>query len=78
MTASGPVTLRENWRRLRQLRQEINKLTAGPNPDRGEIDARLAEIRRITASMQEQVQTRLFDEVLALPPEIRSRLSTVK
>ena len=66
--------LRVDWQRLRQLRQEINKLAAGPDPDRVGIDARLAEIREITASMQEQVQSRLFDDVLALPPETRALL----
>lgn len=66
--------MRNQWRRLRELRREINALAAHPEPDRDEIDARLAEIREITSTMQADVQTRLFDELLAMPPEVRSRL----
>lgn len=67
--------LRGNWRRLRELRREINGLAAEPEPDRAAIDARLAEIRQITSRMQADVQGRLFDELLALPPETRARLA---
>lgn len=67
--------LREDWRRLRQLRREINDLAAAPDPERDAIDARLVEIRDITRAMQARVQGRVFDEVLALPPETRARLS---
>ena len=66
--------LRRNWRRLRELRREINTLAAEPEPDRAAIDARLGEIREITSGMQAAVQARVFDEVLALPPETRARL----
>jgi uncharacterized membrane protein len=65
--------LRNDWRRLRELRREINTLAAAPEPDRTAIDARLAEVRDITRAMQESVQSRVFDEVLALPPEARAR-----
>lgn len=67
--------LREDWRRLRQLRREINALAAAREPARDDIDARLAEIRDITRAMQARVQDRVFDEVLALPPETRGRLA---
>jgi uncharacterized membrane protein len=66
--------LRERWQKLRSLRREVNLLAAEAEPDRAEIDARLAEIREISASIQEMVQKRLFDEALALPPESRARL----
>lgn len=67
--------MRPNWRRLRELRREINELAAMPEPDREQIDARLAEIRAITSAMQAEVQMRVFDEVLALPPDMRARLA---
>ncbi len=67
--------LRGDWRRLRELRREINRMAAEPQPDRAAIDARLAEIRQITSRMQADVQGRLFDELLALPPQMRARLA---
>lgn len=66
--------MRDDWRRLRNLRREINALAAEPEPDRETIDARLAEIRDITREIQAAVQTRVFDEVLALPPQVRAGL----
>jgi uncharacterized membrane protein len=67
--------LRPQWTRLRTLRREIADLAAAPTPDAAAIDKRLAEIRAITSSVQEQVQRRLFDAVLRLPPDTRKTLT---
>jgi uncharacterized membrane protein len=66
--------LRPQWRRLGELRREIGAEAAKPQPDRAAINARLEEIRAITTRSQELVQTRLFEEVMAYPPEARAGL----
>ena len=68
--------LRERWQKLRELRREVNSMAAQPKPDRGAINAGLAEIREISANIQEMVQNRLFDEVLGLPAETRTLLKS--
>lgn len=65
---------RPMWRRLRELRREIDTIAASAEPDRVEIDERLDEIRQITATMQERVQNRIYDTVLTFPADIRAEL----
>jgi uncharacterized membrane protein len=61
--------------RLTVLRKELDLLVAAPAPDRGAIDAHLREIRLEVGAMQEQVQSRTFDALLALPPDERAALA---
>ncbi len=62
--------------RLKVLRAELAALAAAPTPDRAAIDAHLREIRLEVGAMQEQIQSRTFDAVLALPPAERAPLAT--
>jgi hypothetical protein len=62
--------------RLKKLRTELGVLVAAPAPDRAAIDAHLRDIRMEVGAMQEQVQSRTFDAVLALPPAQRAPLAT--
>lgn len=68
--------LRPQWRRLRELRREIGVEAARATPDRIKIQDNLKEIRSITGETQALVQGRIFDRVLAFPPEVRERLGT--
>ena len=61
--------------RLKQLRGELGVLVAAPEPDRAAIDAHLREIRMEVGAMQEQIQSKTFDAVLALPPDERAPLA---
>jgi uncharacterized membrane protein len=65
----------ERLTRVREIRSEIMRLAAAPNPDRAALDARLAELRAESAAMQETVQAATYDALLALPPEDRARLA---
>ncbi|GGE27561.1 hypothetical protein GCM10007276_00920 [Agaricicola taiwanensis] len=67
--------LRPLWRRLRELRREIGAEAARPQPDRAAIDTRLEEIRALTNQTQALVQTRIFDQVMGFPPEVRAGLA---
>ncbi|SHE65037.1 Heavy-metal resistance [Kaistia soli DSM 19436] len=60
--------------RLKTLRTELAVLAAAPEPDRAAIDEHLREIRIEVGAMQEQIQSRTFDAVLALPPDQRAAL----
>ena len=51
-------------------------LVAAPQPDRAAIDANLREIRIEVGAMQEQIQSKTFDAVLALPQAERTPLAT--
>lgn len=62
--------------RLRKLRAELGALVAAPQPDRAAIDANLREIRIEVGAMQEQIQSKTFDAVLALPQAERTPLAT--
>ncbi len=62
--------------RLKKLRTELAALAAAPTPDRAAIDAHLREIRLEVGAMQEQIQSRTFDAVLALPTAERAPLAT--
>lgn len=62
--------------RLKTLRAELGVLVAAPQPDRAAIDAHLREIRLEVGAMQEQIQSRTFDSVLALSPDQRAPLAT--
>ncbi len=62
--------------RLKTLRTELAALAAAPTPDRAAIDTHLREIRLEVGAMQEQIQSRTFDAVLALPPAERAPLAT--
>lgn len=61
--------------RLKTLRAELATLAAAPEPDRAAIDANLREIRLEVGAMQEQIQSRTFDAVLALPAADRAPLA---
>lgn len=62
--------------RLKTLRSELAALAAAPEPDRAAIDAHLRDIRLEVGAMQEQIQSRTFDAVLALPASERAPLAT--
>ena len=62
--------------RLKKLRSELGALVAAPQPDRAAIDAHLRDIRIEVGAMQEQIQSKTFDAVLALPPAERAPLAT--
>jgi uncharacterized membrane protein len=61
--------------KLRAIRSEIMRMAAEPSPDRGAVDAKLAELRTQSAGMQERVQKATYDALLALPPDQRARLA---
>ncbi|MCX5497571.1 periplasmic heavy metal sensor [Kaistia dalseonensis] len=61
--------------RVKALRAELDQLVAAPTPDRAAIDNHLREIRLEVGAMQEQVQSRTFDALLALPVEQRAPLA---
>jgi hypothetical protein len=61
--------------RLREMREEVMRMAAAPEPDREAIDARLAELRAEASAMMERVQKATYDAVLTLPPEARARLA---
>jgi uncharacterized membrane protein len=61
--------------RLRTLRAELGALVAAAEPDRAAIDTHLREIRLEVGAMQERIQSKTFESVLALPPAERARLA---
>ena len=64
----------ERLQRVRDIRSQIMRLAAEPTPDRAALDAKLAELRAESASMQEAIQAATYDALLALPPQDRVRL----
>lgn len=70
----GP-SLEERIARIRDMRAEILRLAAAPEPDRAVIDARLASLRAESAAMQEAVQKATYDALLRLPPADRAGLA---
>jgi uncharacterized membrane protein len=66
--------VRERRARLREIRAEIAAMLVAPDPDRGAIEDRLVEIRRITSETQALVQERALESLLALPDPIRQGL----
>jgi uncharacterized membrane protein len=64
--------------RLKALRAELNALVAAPTPDKAAIDAHLRDIRLEVGAMQEQIQSRTFEAVLALPPVQRAALASAR
>lgn len=64
--------------RLKALRAELNALVASPDADKAAIDAHLRDIRLEVGAMQEQIQSRTFEAVLALPPAQRAALARAK
>lgn len=61
--------------KLKALRAELDQIVASPTPDKAAIDAHLREIRIEVGAMQEQVQSRTFEALLALPPNERAALA---
>lgn len=61
--------------RLKELRQGLGELASVPQPDRAAIDARLQEIRTELDTMVTNSQKVVMDALLALPPEMRSKLA---
>jgi hypothetical protein len=68
-------SMRQRVTRLRELRGEIMRLAAAPQPDRAAIDQRLAALRAEVSGMQEIVQGATYDALLRLPPEDRAELA---
>lgn len=61
--------------RLRQIRGDLGRLAAAPQPDRAAIDQRLADIRGQLDAMLAEVQKASMDALLALPPASRAKLA---
>lgn len=68
-------TMEERITRVRTIRDEVLKIASAPTPDGAALEAKLADLRRETAAMQELVQRATYEAVLALPPEDRARLA---
>lgn len=60
---------------LRGLRRELAALIAAPQPDRAAIDAKLVDIRAELSLMQAEVQRASTDALVALPPDVRVKLT---
>jgi hypothetical protein len=60
--------------KMKEIRAEVMRLAAAPEPDRAAIDARLAELRAENAAMQEAVQKATYDALIALPADQRAQL----
>jgi len=60
---------------MREIRAEIMRLAAAPEPDRAALDERLAALRAAASAMQEAVQKATYDALFSLPPEDRARLA---
>ena len=65
----------ERLAKLREIRAEIMRLAAAPEPDRAAIDAKLAELRAESAAMQDAVQKATYDALLGLPADQRAHLA---
>ena len=61
--------------KLRDLRQQLAVMIAAAQPDRALIDAKLAEIRAEITEMQTGVQRVSTDALLALPLDLRGKLT---
>ena len=70
----GP-DLEARLKEMRDIRAEIMRLAAAPEPDRAALDERLAALRATASAMQEAVQKATYDALSALPPEDRARLA---
>ena len=66
---------RAHFDRLNDLRDELGKLVAVPEPDHAAVDAKLAEIRSELSAMQAESQRVSTDALLALPPQMRAGLA---
>lgn len=64
-----------HFQRLFDLRNDLGRLVAVPEPDRAAIDAKLAEIRNELASMQAEMQRTSTDALLSLPADMRASLA---
>ncbi len=60
--------------RLGELRTQLGKLLAAPEPDRTAIDAQLADIRAELDAMVAETQTTTINSLLTLPADTRARL----
>ncbi len=67
--------VRERLNGMREIRAEIMRLAAAPEPDRASIDERLAALRAASSAMLEAVQKATYDAVLGLPAEDRAHLA---
>lgn len=61
--------------RLKEMRQQVGELAAVPQPDRAEIDRKLADIRAELNAMTTEGQGTVADALLALPPDMRAGLA---
>ena len=73
--ASGRPEAQRHVERLRALRADLGALVAVDQPDRGAIDAKLAEIRAELDAMLNGAQALTMDSLLALPPGTRAKLA---
>jgi uncharacterized membrane protein len=68
-------TASAHFQHLFDLRNDLGKLVAAPEPDRAAIDAKLAEIRGELSTMQAEMQKTSTDALLALPADMRASLA---
>jgi hypothetical protein len=61
--------------RMKEMRQQVGELAAVPQPDRAEIDRKLADIRAELDAMTAEGQGTVADALLALPPDMRAGLA---
>lgn len=61
--------------RLKELRRELGRLAAVPEPDRAAIDANLGAIRNELMTMTAEGQSTVADSLLSLPADVRARLA---
>ena len=60
---------------MRDIRAEIMRLAAAPEPDRAAIDERLAALRAAASRCRKSVQKATYDALFALPAEDRAHLA---
>ncbi len=70
----GP-DLEQRFKAMRDIRAEIMRLAAAPEPDRAALDERLAALRAAASAMQEAVQKATYDALFKLPPADRAHLA---
>jgi hypothetical protein len=61
--------------RLKEMRRQVGELAAVAQPDRAEIDRKLADIRAELGAMTAEGQGTVADALLALPPNMRAGLA---
>jgi uncharacterized membrane protein len=67
--------LEDRLKAIREIRAEIMRLSAAPEPDRAALAERLAALRAAASAMQEAVQKATYDALFQLPPSDRAHLA---